>query len=68
MSCPQLLRSLQINQSTPPKNKFLIVGRKGQLGITNHQDPNNWACEPIGIYNHVTSGGSKINLIFGTFL
>ena len=53
MSCPQPLRSLQINQSTPPKNEFLIVGRKGQLGITNHQDPNNWACEPIGTYNHL---------------
>ena len=39
------------NQSTSPKNKFLIVGRKGQLGTTNHQYPNNWACEPIGNYN-----------------
>ena len=38
------------NQSTSPKNEFLIVGRKGQLGTTNHQDPNNWTREPIGNY------------------
>ena len=51
MSCSQPLRSLQINQSTSPKNKFLIVGRKGQLGTTSHQDPDSWTCEPIGNYN-----------------
>ena len=41
------------NQSTSPKNKIPIVGRKGQLGTTNHQYPNKWACEPIGNYKNL---------------
>ena len=53
MSYPQPLRSLQINRPTSPKNKFLIVGRKGQLGTTNHQDPDSWTYEPFGIINHL---------------
>ena len=52
-SCSQPLRSLQIKKSTSPKTKILIVGRKGQLGTTNHQDPDSWTCEAIGTYNHL---------------
>ena len=54
MSCPQLLRSLQINLIHQIK-KFLIVGPKGQLGTTNRQDPDSWTYEPIGIFNHLLS-------------
>ena len=53
MSCLQPLRSLQIKQSTSPNNKFLLVGRKGQLGTINHQNPDSWTYEPIGIVNHL---------------
>ena len=42
-----------IKQSTSPNKKFLIVGRKGQLGTVNHQDPDSWTYEPIGIFNHL---------------
>ena len=29
-----------------------MVGRKGQLGTIDHQDPDSWTYEPIGIFNH----------------